>query len=105
MLSCLLLFLEVRKAQLICIHVTVAQRGCQHQVAQLVSLQTADSDVTAAQHLSKAPTLDQKVACQLAADIFGYKGMMRARQDCLQHGGVLRSKRSQQPETRRRSSG
>ena len=67
-----------------------------------MSLQTAAMGVSAAERLSQASALDINLAYQLAADIFGYHAMLRAKSECRQRGHLLRSKRLQQLRIRRR---
>jgi len=76
---------------------------CQHQLAQLVSLQTAAVDVSAAERIATAADLDRKLGAQLAADVYGHRDMRAAQANVLATAGFRRSGRARRERGRRRS--
>lgn len=76
---------------------------CQHQLAQLVSLQTAAMDVSAAERFATAAQLDPKLGAQLAADVYGHRDMRAAQANVLATAGFRRSGRARRERGRRRS--
>ena len=77
--------------------------GCQHQLVQLVSLQAAAMDVSAAERLATASELDPKLGAQLAADVYGHRDMRAAQANVLATAGFRRSGRTPRERGRRRS--